>query len=612
MDRFIALAWDPDALSRQHQVERWSAAVQGSSSRWSVVLDLPGLKVLSRNQRRGGLVAISWADGAGVVLGPLFERGGETKGRVRNLDESTTARIAASGGVSLAREYWGNYVAIWRDARTAEVHVLRDPCGATPCFMSTSEGIQLLYAHPDDIADLPGLRFNIDWTYLQTFVQFNYFVTPKTGLREMSELMPGQRLDWRPGANPAFAWVWHAGRIAAEPKKLGFREARDELRATAEACFGAWGREYSPIVASLSGGLDSTILVSLMARTPTVDLTALHYLGVGRERYEATLARRAAVNAGVRLVELEQDPLKDNVRRILDEPRLARPKIQSLAMLIDEVSVRLAEETGAEAFMIGQGGDNLFLQRGAAQDTFADYVRLNGFDKGFWASAYDASMLLQQPIWSTLARGVALKLFPGRWRPYAFLDQGEWVAHRPLCAGIADAIPDDYKVHPWLRDAGGLPRGKAEHLVAILSLYHYHLHHGRGIARDVIYPFFSQPLVEFALETPTYLFCQGGTDRALERAAFADLIPPEIVQRTGKGGADSYLLKVMQANLGFYRELILNGAMIGQGFLDRAKVEAMLSPAFSVHGSGAMFIYLLVTAEAWLRGWTGRAARAAA
>ena len=410
MDRFVAFLWDPEALTRQWQVERWSAALQCASRFWTIVLDRPGVKVLSLNQRAGAPVVTSWANGDGVVLGPLFERGSERNGRVRRLDAGVAARVAASGGASLVHGYWGNYVAIWRDAANSSVHALRDPCGGTPCFMSQTEGVQLLYAHPDDIAALPNVRFTIDWTYLQAFVLFNYFVTPKTGLCEMAELMPGQRLDWSAHADPAFDWVWHGGKIAAAPGDLSFGEAKDRLRATAEACFAAWGHEYPKIVASLSGGLDSSILVALMTRASNADVTALHYLGVGRERYEVTLARRAAACAGVRLVELEQDPLKDDVRRILDAPRLARPKVQSLAVLIDDASTRLAEETGADAFMIGQGGDNLFLQRGAARDPLADYVRLNGFGKDFWAAAYDTSMLQQQSIWSTLARAAASEL----------------------------------------------------------------------------------------------------------------------------------------------------------------------------------------------------------
>jgi asparagine synthase (glutamine-hydrolysing) len=612
MDRFIAFLWEPDAAGCQQQVERWISVLHASSRLWSVVFDRPGAKVLSLNQRRSGPIAAPWADGAGVILGPLFKRGAEREGRVDRIDEKEAARIVATGGARLVENYWGNYLAIWRDTGKSEAHVLRDPCGGTPCFISKAEGVDLLYAHPEDVADLPGVSFTIDWMHLQAFVLFNYFVTSKTGLCEMTELLPGQRLDWSPHRAAIYAWVWHGGDIAAAPHRLSFGDARDKLRATAEDCFAAWGREYPNIVVSLSGGLDSSILVALMARSSCADLTALHYLGVGRERYESTLARRAADQAGVRLVELEQDPLKDNVRRILDAPRLARPKAQSLAMLIDDASVRLAEETGAEAFMIGQGGDNLFLQRGGVRNPLADYLRLNGFGKAFWKTAYDTSMLQQQSIWATLLRAVSSEMLPRRWQPYEFLNRDQWLALRPLSEGAASSIPASYKMHPWLADAARLPRGKAAHLLAIVSLYQYHLHHGRGIARDVVYPFFSQPLAEFSLQTPTYVFSEGGIDRSLERAAFADLIPPQIAQRTGKGGSDSYLLKVMQANLGFYRDLVLSGVLVRQGFLDRTKVEAMLSPAFTADGAGAMFVYLLVTAEAWLHSWEGRAVRAAA
>src|SRR5688500_15621457 len=98
MDRFVAFLWDPEVVIRQGQVERWSAALQRASRFWTIVLDQPGVKVLSLNQRSGGPVVTTWANGAGVVLGPLFESGGERNGRVRRLDADAAARVVASGG----------------------------------------------------------------------------------------------------------------------------------------------------------------------------------------------------------------------------------------------------------------------------------------------------------------------------------------------------------------------------------------------------------------------------------------------------------------------------------------------------------------------------------
>ena len=44
-----------------------------------------------------------------------------------------------------------------------------------------------------------------------------------------------------------------------------------------------------------------------------------------------------------------------------------------------------------------------------------------------------------------------------------------------------------------------------------------------GVRLDAIHPFISQPLVEFSLRTPAFMFGDGGEDRALERRAFGDL-----------------------------------------------------------------------------------------
>lgn len=610
MDRYIAMLWEPAVLSRRWQAERWCAALMQRSPHWTTVLDAPGVKVVSLAQRTKTPRIAAMPDASGVVIGPLFRRGEEKQGRIAALDPSEAERVVATQGEHLTKACWGRYVAFWRDEARQSTHVLRDPCGGTPCFMAKVEGVDLLFSHAEDVAALHNVRFTPDWTYLQAFVLFNYFVTQHTGLNEVTELLPGQRLDWRTNQPHAFGWVWRGDHCAAEAQDQPFTEAADELRATAEACFTAIGRDYKRSVVSVSGGFDSAVMTSLLRRVAGADVVALHYLGVGYERYEARLARRAAENAGVDFFEVELDPQKDDVRNILKAPRLARPQVQSIANRIDEVSTDLADRIGADAFMIGQGGDNLFLQRGGARRIFADYLRMRGLDAGALGVAYDAAMLEQQPVAAVLGGAIAALTRPSR--PYAFLDVSDWAERRLITPDAARAIPREYKVHPWLDGAARLPPSKADHLLGVVSLYRYYLNLGRGVERDICYPLFSQPITEFALRTPTYLLCHGGLDRALARRAFGDLVPSEINRRTGKGAADAYQLQVTQANLGFFRELVLDGVLIRQDWLDRAKVEHMLTPAFITHGAGAMFLYLLVAAEAWLHTWTRSSARAAA
>jgi|GEM_PF-1360757 len=605
MNRFAAMIWDPAVETRTAQVERWSKHF--SEGRWRRVYDRPGLCVFALAHRGPQPVTANIAD-AGVIIGPLFARGGEAKGRVRQLSPADARAVIADGGQSLVVSHWGNYVAFWRDQTKASTFVLRDPCGGVACFTTEALNVTLVFSHADDVARLPGISWSIDWTYLQSFLVFNYFVTPMTGLRGVTELLAGERLRCAQRLPNERAFVWNGAAIASSPHRLDFAATCEEAASLGRACFSAWGGEYRSILVSLSGGLDSSILINLMRRTSSAELAALHYVGAGYESYELKLARLAAAHADVSLIELEQDPAREMLTRTLTAPLLARPKVQSLAVLIDELSHELAERLGAEAFMLGHGGDNLFLQRGAALHTLADYVRLEGLGQRFWRTTYDAACLKQHSLWHVLAEAIGEGLNGRRWRPYQILERGDWTSQRPLTNTAAQALPDQYKIHPWLAQAARLPAGKGEHLSSVVALYNYHFHHGRGLERDVIYPFFSQPLVEHLLKTPTYVLAHGGLDRAVERAAFGDLIPSEILRRTGKSGADHYLLKVLQHHFAFFRELILDGQLIRQDWIARDRVEKMLAPGFASEGGGALFIYLLAAAEAWLTSWRTRLA----
>jgi asparagine synthase (glutamine-hydrolysing) len=177
---------------------------------------------------------------------------------------------------------------------------------------------------------------------------------------------------------------------------------------------------------------------------------------------------------------------------------------------------------------------------------------------------------------------------------------------------IVRSVPDSYISHPWLRLAEALPRGMAEHILEIIALQEYHVRLGFGLERDAVFPLFCQPIVEFALQTPTYVLGNGGVDRAVERQAFRDVIPESVFRRTSKGGVAHTGMKQLGANMDFFRDLALGGELAARGWIDRTKAERMLKDEYVVSGRGAMFIYDIVVAETWLKQWRTNGMRAAA
>jgi asparagine synthase (glutamine-hydrolysing) len=119
-----------------------------------------------------------------------------------------------------------------------------------------------------------------------------------------------------------------------------------------------------------------------------------------------------------------------------------------------------------------------------------------------------------------------------------------------------------------------------------------------------ILPLISQPLVELCLRIPTYHLIHGGSDRALARRAFEADLPRQIVRRYAKGRADQNIRNILDANLPFVREILLDGILVRRGLLDRANLELYLSredsPADFQYNE---IVYEHVSTEAWLRKW---------
>lgn len=610
MDRFVALLWDSAIESRTRQVEAWSQALRRQSGKWATVLDLPGLRVHSYHHRGDGPVVTAWPERNGLIIGPLFRRGDEHKGRVKQFSGVDAERIAASDGDALIRDWWGNYVAIWRPRGDDGAVVIRDPCGAVPCFMTAQQDVQILFAHAEDVAALSGIEFTIDWTYVQAFLHLNFFVTKYTGLREVIELLPGERLRFHAREPNQLSWAWNAVTLAATPHDQRFKDATEELRATAESCFSAWGQEYRKILVSVSGGLDSSILLNLMRRVCDAEITAVHYRGFAYEDYETELARAAARHADVECLDLQRPVSAAALPRLLNDPIVSRPHVRMFATEIDTLTDNIANSRDMDAFFIGQGGDHIFLQYGAAKHTTTDYIYARGPSPKFLSVAYHAASLRRRSA-STIAHETLIALLsPKGANQLSELQAVLKVEDPPFSLNALDALPTDYKLHPWLDQARNLPPGKASHLGHLVSLYKYHVRHGRALRRDVCMPYISQPLFEFALKTPIYTLAEQGVDRALQRAAFADLIPHAIYRRIAKGGANRYSMLFMQRNMDFMRNLIRKGHLIESGWFDQRKLLQMLTDEFPAHGRGSMFLKHLTIAEIWLHNCLAAGARA--
>lgn len=602
MHRFVALLWDERVEDRTLLVQRWCEAFARSSTQWITLLEEPGMLVLVMRSSNGALRAAPFMGAKGVAIGVVHERGRENAGLVASVSSALAQRTAATAGDAFLKETWGQYVAIWRDPATNETTVLRDPSGAVSCFMTDARGIRLLFSFVEDVVELEGLAFSIDWNQVRVFLHHNYFTTKQTGLNEITELMPGERMVWAP-ESATFSWAWHAAAIAAQPDRRRIEDLRAAVRETVAACTKASAKSYRSIVLQLSGGLDSSILLALLKRADGAAITALHTVNTGYEGFERELARLAAEHTGVRLIERPLDPTTSDLRTILEAPLLARPARQIIGIQANRMIAEVCDEVGADAVMAGHGGDTFFLQRGLASYSTSDWLRIRGFGAGVFRVAYDQATLEQRSVWAVLGEAARSAISSRNWTPYVFSEAGAPETPRLLTPFQEGGIPESFWKHPWIEAAKRLPRGKREQLLSFIGLYNYFVLYGYGVTLDAINPYQAQPIAELALRIPAYQLVRGGHDRALQRSAFADLLPERIVRRTGKGLINHQLLVAVARNADFLRELVLDGEITKQAWISRGAAERLFSEEQFIRGDGLMTALGLVAAEAWVQGW---------
>jgi asparagine synthase (glutamine-hydrolysing) len=602
--RYLALIWNPADQQSSTAALLLAARLQSSSRAWSRVLDQGGVCAFHEQLDAGASETRPLRHAAGAVFGKIFARDLETPASALRVvfDDAETSRVVATGGRRLFERYWGRYVAVVRDAVTGEAWILRDPSGGLPCLLTAHQGVNIVVSDLEDCLALGLPRFSVNWQYINGFVAHSGLQVRATALNEVSEVQAGERICFSDGALRR-SIEWNPIDIAQGDPLKSSAEAVAALRSTTLACAHAWAACYRDLLLNLSGGLDSSIVLSCLRSAPTRPaVTCLTYFGTGPNEDERRYARLMAQRAEVELIEQPLDPAAMKLEDILKLRRTARPWFYLYELEHGPFEAGLAARKGANGLFSGAGGDGVFFQA-RAELAVTDYLFEHGPGPGLLRAAIDAARMSRKSIWPLLVQAVQARFFSGRWDPIAI--------SRPLPGTIVNpsviqaARRDPGLTHPWFtRGTRGVPPGILWHVTSISVPPSYYSSFVREPYPERTLPLLSQPLVELCLRIPTYLLIESGEDRALARRAFANDLPEEIVRRRAKGRADQHIRNIMDANLDFVRELMLDGLLVREGILNREALELYLSrdrsPADFQYGE---ILQAHLCTEAWLRSW---------
>jgi len=575
---FLAIAGPPAAVDALCQARQWPESLPRG---WEVLLRLPGLFML----RRGPGSSLVFRQGA--IFGDLLDRA--TARPVRTADAKLEQAIDGSRGACLIERHWGSWFALFADG-AGGYWALRDPSPFAPVYYRQVDGVSLYHSDLSTALELDVALLQPDLRFLACWLTYFHLRTERTGLAETRELLPGTRRCVR-GTGVSLDTLWSPWRFAAADRQIrDFGEAAQRLRAEALQTIPAQVQDHHDLLLELSGGLDSSIIAAAL-KAGGVPFDSINFVTRTAEGDERRYARAVAAETSNTHCEIEETDTPLDL--CIPERRRLRPGLNAVMTPLHSQFAAHGEARGAQTFITGAGGDNVFCYLTTAAPV-VDAWRVLGPAAALAQTLRDVSDLCGCTSWTTarFALRKAVREFRGapRWR-------------RDTDFLMRDAAPSAPEPHPWLEPPRGALPGTREHVSALLRIQHLVDPESRLANLPFLHPLIAQPLVELCLQVPTWLWVRGGHNRAVARAAFRGLLPKDVLDRRSKGRLQGMCVRAYLRHRSEIADLLLGGLLREAGLLDPTALEAYLENEGPPADARYFRIFELVSAELWLRSW---------
>jgi asparagine synthase (glutamine-hydrolysing) len=512
--------------------------------------------------------------------------------------------------------------ALW-DTRKQRLLAARDHLGQKPLFYVDQEN---RFAFGSEIKTLlaldPGLR-ELNLQALEQYLALRLIGPPLTMFKNVRKLPPGHLLTLERGARPLIRPYWD---LRFEPKIQGSEDSLiDELEERICDSLRLHMVSDVRVGAFLSGGLDSSLLVALLAKRIGVKDLPTFTIGLPYQRFdEAPYARAVAQMYGTEHHEKVLTPsliaLLPNLIWHLDEPS------DPLSLCAYHVA-RFARET-VKVVIGGDGGDELF----------------GGYDR-YYGNVYAGHY---GRIPATIRRhvlGPALSLVPSsgwyksaghqlRWlHRLSFLSGGERYA-ASLSYFYFDRSLRDQLLSPQVRSqlAGFDPELvlkapfdslNGDHIDRMLYadskvrlpdhpvMISDRMSMAHGLeARS---PFMDHRLAEFAARLSSSLKVRGRSLRYIQRKLAARYLPPDILSRPKQGFSSALPYILGDEYRVLYDRYLRDSELVRAGIFERKPLIGLLESHLAGHEDHGNRLWLLINTEVWYRMMIlGETARAAA
>ena len=513
-------------------------------------------------------------------------------------DTETLAHLYEEYGKNFVMKLRGMFAfALW-DKKRQLLLLGRDRLGIKPLYYTSSGGRFMFASEVKSLLQLPEIKRTFNWQSVN-----HYFAALSTPASEsiidgVHKLEPGCILSIASNGSQHLQRYWE---VEFEPdRRHGESYFAERLRDLLEESVALHLVSDVPVGAFLSGGMDSSSVVALMARLNSNSIKTFS-VGFRESTYdESSYARLVADQFGTEHYELILQPdiesLAQDLSWYMDEPlgdSSAIPTYMVSKLAAEQVKVVLSGDGGDELFagydkyqverrerryelvpagirrLLGAVGDR--LPEGTKGRNFLRHAALSGQDRYL-----DATMLFRRDqkmhLFSPEVRELILDGHPLR-------DEYEFLA----------ASKED-----WLSAAQHLDLKSYLPLDILTKVDRMSM----ANSLEARVPLLDHKLVEFAATIPPEYRLRGNESKSIFKRAMRGILPDQVIDRRKQGFAAPFNIW-FNTHLGdFVRQILLSETASRRGILEPGYIRFLLK----LHEGGrdlSMQLWTLLSFELW-------------
>ena len=525
-------------------------------------------------------------------------------------DTETILHLFEEEGPDCLRHLRGMFaIAIW-DTRRRSLFIARDRLGIKPLHYAF-DGRRLVFGSEiKAVLQDRSVSRDLNWTAIDAFFTYGYIPAPWTAYRDVHKLEAGHYLiaDER-GVRTKQYWD-----LSMEPKHGGSAaDLQAEFIERFQECVSMRMLSEVPVGAYLSGGVDSSLLVAMMARSTgrPINTFTIGFGGdTGNFLDERSFAREVSTRYGTNHREFEVQP---RVAEAVDVAMDAFDEPFADDSLIPTHHICALARRHVTVALTGLGGD----------EAFAGYERYLGFRLSQTASQFPWRVMLRAaaPLVNALReesgghyrvnhlkRFVAAAQLPAaeRWQRYQALFPADFrrSLYQPAIASQIDFDAVDRAGRRYYDACGAadpLDRALYQDIKMYLPDDILALTDRVGMwhSLELRVPFIDHTLLEFCARIPTSLKLRGTEKKYLLREASRSLIPESVLTHRKQGFASPMAIWLRGGLRDFVESHLSKDALGRVGVLDATVARGLFQAHQDRRSLNDKQVFALLMFQRW-------------